>query len=207
NRCGSDVIVVRSTTERPVICIIGASVSVRRMTHIDATDRGPRFAIHACNRCDVSHVFMAIVSHIIRRDYDLRVGLTDAIDDRGVADVVVVGGGGEEPVVARIRVGVGVGRVAHVHGAHDGPRLAVYTGDRRHGRRVRIAVVSGGGARIRRDYYCRVSLGDVVGDYGVTDVVVVAGAVTERPVVSVISAGVGVGRMTQIETAQALGLR
>src|SRR5205814_213257 len=90
--------------------------------------------------------------------------------------------------------------------ADGGSSLAVYPGDRRHGRRVRIAVVSGGGAGIRRDYNCRVSLGDVVGDYGIADVVVVTGAITERPIIIVISAGVGMGRMAQIETAQALCL-
>src|SRR5207249_1702815 len=110
------------------------------------------------------------------------------------------------PVVASIRACVGVAGVAHIDSADGGSSLAVYPGDRRHGRRVRIAVVSGGGAGIRRDYNCRVSFGDVVGDYGIADVVVVTGAITERPIIIVISAGVGMGRMAQIETAQALCL-
>src|SRR5438477_4823312 len=68
---------------------------------------------------------------------------------------------------------------------------------------VVVAVVS---HVIRRDRDCGIGFGDVVGDYGIADVVVVTGAITERPIIIVISAGVGMGRMAQIETAQALCL-
>src|SRR5438105_5196880 len=70
-------------------------------------------------------------------------------------------------------------------------------------RGMRVAVVS---HVIRRDRDRGVGLGDVIGDYGVADVVVIAGAIGERPIISVKGAGVGMGVMTQIEAAQRLGL-
>ena len=79
------------------------------------------------------------------------------VGDRRAGDVVVVGVPVKLQGVAGVGAGVGVRRVAHVNRADRGPRLAVHTGDRRDGRRVRTAVVGHG---VRRDHDRRVGLGD-----------------------------------------------
>ena len=80
------------------------------------------------------------------------------VGDRRAGDVVVVGSAGEAPRIAGVGAGVGVRRVGHVDRADRGPRLAVHTGDRRDGRRVRKLAVVGHG--VRRDHDRRVRLVD-----------------------------------------------
>ena len=74
--------------------------------------------------------------------------------------------------------------------AHRGPRLPVHTGDRRDGRRVRIAVIR---HAVRRDRKRRVRLVDGIVDRRGCDVVVV-GSAGEAPGVAGVRAGVGVRR-------------
>src|SRR5207249_8157288 len=126
-------------------------------------------------------------------DRDYRIGLVDAIDDGRVADVVVIGAAGEEPVVAGIRPGVDVGRVAHVHSANSGPGLAIHTSDRRDRRRVRMAVVGGGETGVRRDRERRIGLADHVVDGRVADDGVVVGG-GDGQVVPGLRTGVGGAR-------------
>src|SRR5947208_8765430 len=102
----------------------------------------------------------AIISAAVAGYRDYCVSLLDTIGDGRVADVVVVGTAGEEPVVASIRPGVDVGRVAHVHGAHSGPGLAIHASDRRDRRCVRIAVIGRGETGVRRDRERRIGLLD-----------------------------------------------
>src|SRR5712691_12935918 len=118
----------------------------------------------------------AIVSAAIAVYHDHSNGLFDAIRDRRVSDVVVVGGAGEEPVVAGIRAGAGVDRVAHIDSPDGGTGLAVHSGDRGDGCGMRITVVGRGEAGVRRDYDGRGRLTDAIGDGRVADVVVVGRA-------------------------------
>ena len=88
------------------------------------------------DRRDGRRVRAAVIRHGVRRDHDRRVGLVDRVGDRRAGDVVVVRGPREAPGVARIRAGIRVSRVAHVHRADGRPRLAVHAIDRRVRRRV-----------------------------------------------------------------------
>jgi hypothetical protein len=73
-------------------------------------------------------------------------------------------------------------------------RMSVHPGDRV-GRRVRRDVI---GYAVRRDHDRGVGLVDGVGDGGVADVVVVPGAVGERPVVGCVGAGIGMCGVTAL---------
>ena len=99
---------------------------------------------------------LAVIGKVVRRDHDHRVSLGDAVSNRRIADIIVVGRAREEPVVAGIRARVGVGRVTHVNRAHSGPRLAVHTGDRGNGRRVRKTGVGRAGTGVQRDRDSRI---------------------------------------------------
>ena len=81
-------------------------------------------------------------------------------------------------------------RVAQRDRADRGPGLTVHTGDRRDGRRVRVAVVGHG---VGRDRTRRVGLVDGVGDRRAGDVVVVGGA-GEAPRIAGVRPGIGVRR-------------
>ena len=69
------------------------------------------------------------------------IDLAEDIGDRRRGDVVVVGRASEDPGVATIGPGVGVHRVADVNSADGRSRLTAYTGDRRDGRRMRLAII------------------------------------------------------------------
>ena len=133
---------------------------MRRVAHVHSANGGPSLAVHTSDRRDSRRVRIAVVGRGgagVRRDHDRRIGLADRIGNRLGSDVVVVGGAREAPGVSRIGAGARMRRVAHVHGAHGGPRLAVHTGDRCYGRRVRMAVV---GHVVRRHHDRRIGLGD-----------------------------------------------
>src|SRR5439155_1269289 len=141
--------------EEPVVAGIRAGVGVHRVAHVHGADSGPGLTVHTCDRSDGRGVRIAVIGGGqagVGHDYDRRGRFADAIADRRVANVVVVGGAGEEPVVAGIRAGVGVGSVAHVHAPYRRICFAVHTGDRRHGRGVRVTVVGRGEAGVPRDY-------------------------------------------------------
>ena len=109
--------------------------SARRGSARDARYRGVQLgATQRCTKNDGRRV----------RPGDGLVGLVDGIGNRGRSDVVVVGGAGEEPVVTRIRAGVGVRRVAQVDRTDGDTCFAVDTSDRGNPGRVGVAVVSHG---------------------------------------------------------------
>ena len=135
----------------------------------------------------------------VGRDHDRRIRLGNAVGDHCVADVVVVGRASEEPVVAGIRPGIGVRRVAHVNRAHRGPGLAVHTGDRDDSRRVRKPGVGRGGAGVGRNHYRRVGPVDVI--INRSALVVVVGSACEAPRITVVGPGVGVYRSGHVNRA------
>src|SRR5207237_471600 len=110
--------------------------------------------------------------------------------------VVVARHVSERPGVAVVSAGVGVRGAAQVQ---TGQALAQDAGGRA-GRRVRRRVV---GDAVGGDRDAGVGLGDGVID-GAAGVVVVAGHVSERPGVAVVSAGVRMRRAAQVQTGQAL---
>ena len=155
DRSGTDVVVVGAAVKAPVIGRIRTGVCVGSVGHLNRSDGVPCLAVHPGNRRHSRCVFMAVICRGqagVGRDHNRRSRLTDAIGDRRVADIVVVGGASEEPVVAGIRAGVGVRRVAHVHAPYRRICFAVHTGDQRHGRGVRVTIVCRGQAGVGRDY-------------------------------------------------------
>ena len=100
-----------------------------------------------------------VVGAAVVMDRDASSRLPDAIVHR-TAGVVVVAAAREAPRVGRVVAGVGVRRVTHVHGADGRPRLAVHSGNRGDGRRVRMAVVGRGSTGVGRDDDRSVCLAD-----------------------------------------------
>ena len=154
------VVVVGRAGEAPRITVVGAGVGVRRAAHVNRAHRGSGLSVHTGDRRDGRRVRVAVIRHVVSRDRKRRVRLADVIVNRP-ALVVVVGRASEAPRITVVGAGVGVCRAAHVNRAHRGSGLAVHTGDRRDGRRVRVAIIR---HAVRRDRKRRVRLGDVVID-------------------------------------------
>ena len=169
------VVVVGSAGESPGIAVVGAGVGVCRAGHVNRAHRGSGLAIHTGDRRDGRRVRVAVIRHAVSRDRKRRVRLTDIIVNRA-ALVVVVGRAGESPGIAVVGAGVGVYRSGHVNRAHRGSGLPIHTGNRRDGRRVRVAVIR---HAVSRDRKRRVRLGDAIVNRAV--LVVVVGSAGEAP--------------------------
>ena len=154
----ASVLVVHAAHKRPVDCAAG---NVGQHVAREAGARRCAAHIDSCNRRRYT-MWVRIVSAAVIVDDDPGIGLADAIGDRGIADVVVVGGAGEGPVISGIRTGVGVGRVAYVNATDRGSGLTVHTGDRRISRRVRVAVIGSGRVSVGRDRDRSAGLGDAI---------------------------------------------
>ena len=194
----ADVVVVGRASEAPVVGGIRPGVGVRRVAHVNRTDRGPSLAVHTGDRRTVAVCGRPCVGRggtRVGRYHYRRVRLADVIVDRP-ALVVVVGRACEAPGIVVVGAGVGVRRAGHVNRAHRGPGLAVHTGNRRDGRRVRVAVIR---HAVRRDRKRRVRLVDVIVDRAA--LVVVVGRACEAPGIAVVRAGVGVRRAAHVNRA------
>ena len=177
------VVVVGRACEAPRIIVVGAGVGVRRAGHVNRAHRGSGLPVHTGNRRDGRRVRVAVIRHAVSRHRKRRVRLADVIIDRP-ALVVVVGRACEAPRIIVVRPGIGVRRAGHVNRAHRGSGLPVHTGNRRDGRRVRVAVIRHAVSRHRKR---RVRLADVIIDRPA--LVVVVGRACEGPRIIVVGAG------------------
>ena len=189
------VVVVGSAGEAPRIIVVRPGVGVCRSGHVNRAHRGSGLPIHTGNRRDGRRVRVAVIRHAVSRDRKRRVRLTDVIVNRP-ALVVVVGSAGEAPRIIVVGAGVGVRRSAHVNRAHRGSGLPVHTGNRRDGRRVRVAVIR---HAVSRDRKRRVRLTDVIVNRPA--LVVVVGRASEAPGIIGVRPGVRVCRAGHVNRA------
>src|SRR5205085_1797467 len=73
---GGDVVVIGRAGEAPTVSAVGAGVRVRGVAHVHCADRGSRLAVHAGDGVS-GRVWIAVIAHVVRRDYHCGVGLAD----------------------------------------------------------------------------------------------------------------------------------
>src|SRR5205085_8451914 len=100
------VVVVRCAGEAPGVSVVAASIGVRGVAHVDGTDCRTSLTIDTGDRVG-GRVRIAVIGHVVRRDYDGGVSLADGVGDRGGCDVVVVRCAGEAPGAGVVAAGLG----------------------------------------------------------------------------------------------------
>src|SRR2546429_8674722 len=98
-----------------------------RIADAYGTNGGINFTIYTRDRSHCRRVIVTIVGHIVRSDYDARIGFVGGAWSGGRWDVFVVGSTSEAPRIGRIGAGISMLRIAHVNGTDSRTRLAIHT--------------------------------------------------------------------------------